>query len=60
MGIVECQEFRELLEFICPDLRMPGAIPHRTKLSEMVTSSFQRQYQSMLSDIEVIFIFISI
>lgn len=57
IGIVECEEFRSLLEFICPDLRKAGAIPHRTKLSELVTSTFRDQYNSMVSDIEVWFIF---
>lgn len=55
MGVVECEEFQELLQFICPELRVPGAIPHRTKLSDMVNSTFERQFQSMLSDIEACF-----
>lgn len=53
MGVVECEEFRELLQFICPHLRAEGAIPHRTKLSELVSSTFRQQYESMVSDIEV-------
>ncbi|KAF5329696.1 hypothetical protein D9619_009224 [Psilocybe cf. subviscida] len=52
MGLVDCEEFRHLLEFICPSLREAGAIPHRTKLSELVTSTFREQYNSMVADIE--------
>lgn len=52
MGVVECKEFRELLEFICPHLRTEGAIPHRTKLSELVSSTFRERYEMMISDIE--------
>ena len=52
VDVVESPELRELLLFISPHLNEVD-IPHRTKLSELITAGFKREYLAMLKDIEV-------
>ena len=49
---MDCPELRNLLLYISVDLD-DGDIPHRTKLSELITTAFQWEYQDMINDIKV-------
>lgn len=52
IDVIDSPELRELLLYISPHLDKVD-IPHRTKLSELITMGFKREYFAMLKDIEV-------
>jgi hypothetical protein len=52
INVVECPELRELLLYIGTDLQ-DRDIPHRTKLSELITSRFKLEYSRMVNEINV-------
>jgi hypothetical protein len=52
IDVVDSPELRELLLYVSPHFDKVD-IPHRTKLSELITADFKREYLAMLKDIEV-------
>jgi hypothetical protein len=54
INVVDCPELRELLLFIGTEIE-DYDIPHRTKLSELITSRFKVEYNRMIEDINVRF-----
>lgn len=52
LDVVDCPELRDLLLFIGAQLE-DRDIPHRTKLSEMITTRFKTEYNKMIEDIGV-------
>ncbi|CAA7271021.1 unnamed protein product [Cyclocybe aegerita] len=51
LDVVDCPELRDLLLYIGVELS-DDDIPHRTKLSEIITTNFKQEYMAMLLDIE--------
>jgi hypothetical protein len=49
---VDCRELRDLLLYIGTELQ-DSDIPHRTKLSELITSRFKVEYSRMVEEINV-------
>ncbi|KAF5358776.1 hypothetical protein D9758_008518 [Tetrapyrgos nigripes] len=45
INVVECQEFRDVLEYIGVDLK-DGAIPHRTHLLELIFGQFETCFKN--------------
>jgi hypothetical protein len=52
MNIVECPEFRRLLFFMRRDIP-EKAIPHRTKLTELVTHTWIEEFNILKADLAV-------
>lgn len=52
MNVVDCPEFRELLLYIGLELE-DRDIPHRTKLSELITSRFKIEYAKINQEVQV-------
>jgi hypothetical protein len=52
LGCCRLPELRDLLLFIGAQLE-DRDIPHRTKLSEMITTRFKTEYNKMIEDIGV-------
>jgi hypothetical protein len=50
---VECPEFRVLLLLLRNDLK-ETMIPHRTKLRELIIKAWQRYFQVLKKDLEVL------
>ncbi|CAA7268998.1 unnamed protein product [Cyclocybe aegerita] len=53
INVVDCPELRDLLLYISVDLK-DSDIPHRTKLSELITEAFKREYARMLLNIQTL------
>lgn len=49
---MDSPELRDLLLFIGRDLE-DGDIPHRTKISEMITQSYITEYQKLVEELQV-------
>jgi hypothetical protein len=50
LNVIECPEFHELFNYLRPDIR---AIPHRTKLRELVINSWRQHFQVLKSQLAV-------
>ncbi|KAF8901531.1 hypothetical protein CPB84DRAFT_1777550 [Gymnopilus junonius] len=51
LDVVDCPELRNLFLFIGEQLNDED-IPHRTKLSELITKAFKREYAKMINEIQ--------
>jgi hypothetical protein len=51
LDVVDSPELRDLLIFI--STLDDGDIPHRSKLSELITKAFKKEYMEMTTEIEV-------
>jgi hypothetical protein len=52
VNIVECPELRDLLLYLNEDLE-DSDIPHRTKLTELIFKSFDREFKCLVDHIQV-------
>lgn len=52
LDVVDCPELRDLLLFIGAQLE-DGDIPHRTKLSQLISTRFHIEYTAMIKEIQV-------
>lgn len=55
LDVVDCPELRDLLLFIGTELDDKD-IPHRTKLSEIITTQFKAEYAKMVLEIQVCYL----
>ncbi|KAJ7803186.1 hypothetical protein B0H14DRAFT_3778595 [Mycena olivaceomarginata] len=52
LDVVDCPELRDLLLFIGAQLD-DGDIPHRTKLSQLISTRFHAEYTAMIHEIKI-------